>query len=96
MGAPSGGGSWWDSYPRPSSDFKQRDMGKGRRDRHEPGRTLDRLERARRAGKQLGSPSVLDRRTKSRVQRLKRSGHSIRAIADQVELSVGTVHSALR
>ena len=59
-------------------------------------RTLDGLERARRAGKQLGRPSVLDRRTKSRILRLRRSGNSIRAIAERVDLSVGTVHNALR
>ncbi len=59
-------------------------------------RTLDGLERARRAGKQLGRPSVLDRRTKSRILRLRRSGNSIRAIAEKVDLSVGTVHNALR
>ncbi len=58
-------------------------------------RTLDGLERARRAGTQLGRPSVLDRRTRSRIERLKRSGDSIREIAEKVELSVGTVHKAL-
>ena len=58
-------------------------------------RTLDGLERARRAGTQLGRPSVLDRQTRSRIQRLQRSGHTVREIAEKVDLSVGTVHKAL-
>ncbi len=51
-------------------------------------------ERARRAGTQLGRPSVLNRQT--RIQRLQRSGHTVREIAEKVDLSVGTVHKALR
>ena len=58
-------------------------------------RTLAGLEAARRRGKRLGRPEALGQRQRERVARLRRSGHSIRAIADQLDVSPTTVHRSL-
>ncbi len=59
-------------------------------------RTVAGLKAARRRGVQLGRPRVLDRRQRERVVRLHRSGHSIRAIAERLEVGVATVHRAIK
>ncbi len=59
-------------------------------------RTVAGLKAARRRGVQLGRPKALDRRDQQRVIRLRRSGHSIRAIAERLEVGVATVHRAIK
>ena len=59
-------------------------------------RTVAGLKAARRRGVQLGRPKALDRRDQQRVIRLHRSGHSIRAIAERLEVGVATVHRAIK
>lgn len=59
-------------------------------------RTVAGLKAARRRGVQLGRPRVLDQREHQRVLRLRRSGHSIRAIAERLEVGVATVHRAIK
>jgi transposase len=44
----------------------------------------------------LGRPRALDQREHQRVLRLRRSGHSIRAIAERLEVGVATVHRAIK
>jgi DNA invertase Pin-like site-specific DNA recombinase len=59
-------------------------------------RTKAGLGAARRRGVKLGGRKpVLDKRGRERVQRLRRSGKSIRQIAELVGISVGTVHRAV-
>ncbi len=59
-------------------------------------RTVAGLKAARRRGVQLGRPRALDHREHQRVLRLRRSGHSIRAIAERLEVGVATVHRAIK
>jgi DNA invertase Pin-like site-specific DNA recombinase len=59
-------------------------------------RTVAGLKAARRRGVQLGRPKALDRRDHQRVVRLRRSGHSIRAIAERLEVGVATIHRAIK
>ena len=59
-------------------------------------RTVAGLMAARRRGVQLGRPRALDRRDHQRVIRLRSSGHSIRAIAERLEVGVATVHRAIK
>ncbi len=59
-------------------------------------RTVAGLKAARRRGVQLGRPRALDQREHQRVLRLRRSGHSIRAIAERLEVGVATVHRAIK
>ncbi len=59
-------------------------------------RTVAGLKAARRRGVQLGRPKALDRREHQRVLRLRRSGHSIRAIAERLEVGVATIHRAIK
>ncbi len=59
-------------------------------------RTVAGLKAARRRGVQLGRPKALDRRDQQRVIRLRRSGHSMRAIAERLGVGVATVHRAIK
>ena len=59
-------------------------------------RTVAGLKAARRRGVQLGRPRALDQREHQRVLRLRHSGHSIRAIAERLEVGVATVHRAIK
>ena len=59
-------------------------------------RTVAGLKAARRRGVQLGRPRALDQREHQRVLRLRRSGHSIRAIAERLEVGVASVHRAIK
>ena len=59
-------------------------------------RTVAGLKAARRRGVQLGRPKVLDHRQHQRVLRLRRSGHSVRAIAGRLRVGVATVHRAIK
>ena len=52
------------------------------------------IERARKQGKILGRPRVTERK-KSLVRELKNAGNTIRGIARQTNLGVGTVHRIL-
>ena len=54
-------------------------------------RTRAGLEAARKRGKRLGRPRALDRRGRERLDRLRRSGTSIRAIAKQLDVSPTTI-----
>ncbi len=58
-------------------------------------RTSAGLAAARRRGARLGRPPVLDRRGRQRALRLRASGHSVRAIAAVLGVSVGTVHGVI-
>lgn len=58
-------------------------------------RTLAGLEAARRRGARLGRPPALDRRGRDRALRLRRSGRSIRQIAEVLGVAVGTVHAVV-
>jgi DNA invertase Pin-like site-specific DNA recombinase len=58
-------------------------------------RTLAGLAAARKRGAQLGRPPVLDPRQRDRAQRLRCSGHSVRAIAERLGVGVATVHRVL-
>ncbi len=59
-------------------------------------RTKAGLQAARRRGKRLGRPAVTDRRKRERICRLRRSGHTVPAIAEQVGTSRATVERVLR
>ena len=59
-------------------------------------RTRAGLAEARSRGKRLGRPPVLNRRSLRRIKRLRSTGHSIRDIACLLEVSVGTVHAAVK
>ena len=59
-------------------------------------RVLAGLRSAKRRGVRLGRPSKLDERTRARVLRLRDAGHSMRAIAEQLEVGVATVQRALQ
>ena len=54
------------------------------------------LEAARRTGKQLGRPLVLDHRLKARIRRLSAAGRTQREIVEITGCSKGAVHRALR
>ncbi len=58
-------------------------------------RTIAGLKAAKARGQVLGRRPALDDHAKRRVARLKRSGHSVRQIAEQLECGVATVHRAL-
>jgi putative DNA-invertase from lambdoid prophage Rac len=58
-------------------------------------RTQAGLEFARKRGKKFGRPLVTDARQRRRIERLRASGHSLRAIADQVGVGRGTVERVL-
>jgi DNA invertase Pin-like site-specific DNA recombinase len=59
-------------------------------------RTLAGLEAARRRGKKLGRPPVMDATQVARARRMKAAGRSVRYIADVLEISRATVHRAVR
>ena len=60
-------------------------------------RTKAGLAAARRRGVKLGGRKpVLDRKGRERVRRLRRSGKSLRKIAELVGISVGTAHAATK
>ncbi len=59
-------------------------------------RTVAGLKAARRRGVQLGRPRALDRSQHQRVLRLRRSGHSVRAIAERLGVGVATVHRVIK
>ncbi len=59
-------------------------------------RTRAGLAAARRRGRHPGRPRALDARTQARVRRLRASGHSIRAIADKMDLSKSVVARAVK
>jgi len=59
-------------------------------------RTMAGLEAARRRGVRLGRPAALDRHGRERALRLRRSGRSIREIAEMLGVSVGTIHALVR
>jgi len=50
------------------------------------------LDLARKRGKKFGRPLATDGKQRARIMRLRNSGHSIRAIAEQVGVGRGTVH----
>src|SRR5262249_41058253 len=52
------------------------------------------LEAAKRRGRRLGRPPIVDRDARVRIRRLRASGHSLRAIAAQVGVSLGSVTCA--
>ena len=53
------------------------------------------LALARKRGKRFGRPPVTDARQRRRIERLRASGRSIRAIAEQVGVGRGTVERVL-
>jgi DNA invertase Pin-like site-specific DNA recombinase len=55
-------------------------------------RTMAGLIAARKRGRRLGRPRALGRTDRERVARLRRSGHSIRAIAAVLGTSASTIH----
>ena len=59
-------------------------------------RTLAGLEAARRRGKKLGRPPVMDATQVARARRMKAAGRSVRYIADVLEISRATVHRAVK
>lgn len=59
-------------------------------------RVLAGLRSAKRRGVRLGRPSKLDTRARARALRLRKSGHSMREIAAQLEVGVATVQRALQ
>ena len=59
-------------------------------------RTVAGLKAARRRGVRLGRPKVLDHSQHQRVLRLRRAGHSVRAIAEQLGVGVATIHRAVK
>jgi DNA invertase Pin-like site-specific DNA recombinase len=50
------------------------------------------LDLARKRGKKFGRPPATDAAQRARILRLRKSGRSIRAIAEQVRVGRGTVH----
>lgn len=58
-------------------------------------RTRAGLAAARRRGRHPGRPRALDDRQRARIQRLRASGHSIRAIAEKLGLSKSVVARAV-
>jgi DNA invertase Pin-like site-specific DNA recombinase len=59
-------------------------------------RTLAGLDAARRRGKKLGRPPVMDATQVARARRMKAAGRSVRYIADVLEISRATVHRAVK
>jgi DNA invertase Pin-like site-specific DNA recombinase len=59
-------------------------------------RTIAGLAAAKKRGQVLGRKPALSQSDRQRAARLKNSGHSIRAIAGQLECGVATVHRALQ
>jgi DNA invertase Pin-like site-specific DNA recombinase len=59
-------------------------------------RTIAGLKAAKARGQVLGRRSALDDHAKRRAARLKRSGHSVREIAAQLECGASTIHRALQ
>jgi len=59
-------------------------------------RALAGLEAARRRGKKLGRPPVMDATQVARARRMKASGRSVRYIAEMLEVSRATAHRAVR
>ncbi len=59
-------------------------------------RTVAGLKAAQRRGVKLGRPKALGRSQHQRVLRLRRAGHSVRAIAEQLGVGVATVHRAIK
>jgi DNA invertase Pin-like site-specific DNA recombinase len=59
-------------------------------------RTMAGLEAARRRGKKLGRPPVMDASQIARARRMKGAGRSVRYIADVLEVSRATVHRAVK
>lgn len=55
-------------------------------------RTVAGVQAAKRRGKRLGRPPVVDSEKAQRIKRLRGSGHSLRAIARLLGLSAATVH----
>ena len=59
-------------------------------------RTLAGLEAARRRGKRLGRPKVMDAAQVARALRMKAAGHSVRYIAGILGVSHSTAHRAVK
>jgi DNA invertase Pin-like site-specific DNA recombinase len=59
-------------------------------------RTMAGLEAAKRRGVKLGRKPALGADAREPAARLRRSGHSVRAIAGQLGVGVATVHRALQ
>lgn len=59
-------------------------------------RTMAGLEAARRRGKKLGRPPVMDASQIARARRMRAAGRSVRYIADMLEVSRATVHRAVK
>jgi DNA invertase Pin-like site-specific DNA recombinase len=55
-------------------------------------RTKAGLERARKQGKQLGRPSISDKK-KEKIKKLRKDGLSIRKVAKRLNTSTGTVRN---
>jgi DNA invertase Pin-like site-specific DNA recombinase len=53
------------------------------------------LDLARKRGKKFGRPLATDAKQRARIMRLRKSGHSIRAIAEQVGVGRGTVERVI-
>ena len=58
-------------------------------------RTQAGIDLARKRGKRFGRPPATDARQRARIHRLRKSGHSIRAIAERVGVGRGTVERVL-
>ena len=58
-------------------------------------RTQAGIDLARKRGKRFGRPPATDARQRARIHRLRKSGHSIRAIAERVGVGRGTVGRVL-
>lgn len=56
-------------------------------------RTKAGMEQARRDGKQVGQPQVLDDKQKSQAQKMRDRGVSVRKIAEHFKVSHGTVYN---
>ena len=59
-------------------------------------RTLAGLDAARKRGKKLGRPRVMDTEKVARARRLKASGRSVRYIAEMLDVSRATAHRAVQ
>ena len=59
-------------------------------------RTVSGLDAARRRGKKLGRPRVMDATQVARARRLKSAGRSVRYIAEMLDVSPATAHRAVQ
>ena len=58
-------------------------------------RTKAGMDAARRKGKRIGRPPVTDRKKRERIRRLRKSGRTVRAIAELVGVSTATTERVL-